>query len=131
MGEIKCQQFEQFGDFVEEVTRRGVKLVKLANYGFREAIRKQGGVWIEPRVKLIATAFSKSDNVIMRWEETVDAQQMVTVLALAGTSQALHNEQTVMDRKASLKMRLEMEGLNVADGEWSPQSIEYLLAHSA
>jgi hypothetical protein len=119
-----------FDDFLNEVLHRpSIRLIKLDDYGFVSPVSKvPGTIVMMPQVKIIATAFDRKDDVLIRWEETMKASQSVTIVT--DNLQGTHGESRVRRKAADLKQRLEIEGFAVTKGEWTEEELNRLLQHA-
>ena len=75
---------------------------------------------MQPRVRVVATAFDRSAQEILRFQEKRDADQMVTVIT--GKNHGHHNDYDMVARKDELKALLLDGGFQVEGGEWTPES---------
>ena len=111
---VTLRDFERFDDFVKAIIAAGsIRLVKLEEYGFTKPVVKNGAVFIQPMVRVVATAFDKSASAVYRWQETADAKPGDEAGPLTATEQ--------------VRELLQLEGFGVERGEWSPGAVEALL----
>jgi hypothetical protein len=124
---VKLEDISTFEDFLRVITAAGsIRLVKLEDYGFTAPVNRDGAVVIEPRVRLVATAFDKQRNTLYRWQETTDARQVVSVKPLTGR----RVREEVLMEKDRVRQLLQLEGFSVEKGEWTPDGVETLLGRT-
>ena len=122
---IERDTFEAFLDDLRN--RPAVRLVKLADYGFVAPLRtSSGAIVMAPQVKIVATAFDRDANALIRWQSARQANTAATVGI--GTARGIHGDVEVVAKKEDLRKWLEMEGYLVSDGEWKPEELNRLLA---
>lgn len=123
--------YDKVGEFIDECKNTDVRLVKLRDYAFVEPGQLGGGaIGMIGKERLVLTAYAKSkngeeNNKLLRWQETRKAIGMVTVVA--GTGEGHASGSVLAEEAKSIKSRLEMEGIQVIDGEWTKDEIEKIL----
>lgn len=122
------QKVETFEEFLKILRSESIKLVRLTDYGFTAPEQRGPAVVLQPKVKLVATALDKAVPRIIRWEETRDAKQMVTIHAPTG--QGSHHEGGIIAKREEISLFLESEGFHVTDGEWTPEFADTFLQAS-
>lgn len=122
---------DTFEAFLEELRNRpAIRLVKLADYGFVAPLKtSSGAIVMAPQVKMVATAFDKDGNALIRWQSAQRANSTVTVGI--GTARGIHGDVEVVAKKEDLRKWLELEGYTVSDGEWTRDDIERLVSKRA
>ena len=81
------------------------------------------------QVKVVATAFDKDSNVLIRWQSVRQAGSATTVAI--GTAKGIHGDIEVVAKKDDLQKWLELEGYSVSDGEWTKDDIDRLVTRRA
>lgn len=127
--EVKCKGFE---DFLNKCTENGVRLVKMTTDAFTGPEDVGGGaISIVGKERMVLTAFiKKPEYLLLRWEETRRARSMVTIIANTG-GKGFTLGDGYMGEMSTCKQRLEIEGIQVVEGEWTKQELEHLLEATA
>jgi hypothetical protein len=130
---VEVVDHETFEAFLDDLRNRpGVRLVKLADYGFVSPLRtSSGAIVMAPQVKVVATAVDKDARPpkLVRWQSSRRASGTVTVGI--GTAKGIHGDMDVVAKKEDLAKWLELEGFLVSEGEWTPEEVNRLLAAAA
>jgi hypothetical protein len=127
---VDCKTFEEFLNSLASDERSHVRLVKVDDQGLVEPA-KQGTVFVmQPRVRIVATAFDHRKNEILRWQDKWDVgSNKVTIHA--GSGQGSHRDPTGARTRDLIIAALELRGYQVSRGEWTPDSIAGILAGTA
>jgi hypothetical protein len=122
---------DTFEAFLDELRNRpAIRVVKLADYGFVAPLKtSSGAIVMAPQVKIVATAYDKDGNSLIRWQSARPATSTVTVGI--GTARGIHGDVQVVAKKDDLRKWLELEGYSVSDGEWTRDEIDRLVARRA
>lgn len=130
MVKVKLTDCKSLDDFLREVNAAGsIRLVKVEDYGLTAPVNRGGAVVIEPRVRVVVTAFDKRQKTIFRWQETAAARQAAGLAAEVGRGRG---EVAVTPlEKERVRQRLQLEGFVVESGEWMPSEVETLLRQMA
>jgi len=122
---IETETFEQFLDELQK--RPTVRMIKLVDYGFVGPLRTSTGtVILAPQLRVVATAFDKAADTLLRWESM--RQPRANASIAVETIKGIHGDMRVVARKQDLRNWLELEGYSVSDGEWTPEEVDRLLA---
>jgi hypothetical protein len=125
---IDCNTFEAFLD--ELRNRDSIRLVKLADYGFVAPLKTgSGAIVMAPQVKVIATAFDKASNALIRWQSA--RQAMSTGTVGIGRANGIYGDIDIVAKKDDLRKWLELEGYSVSDGVWTQEDLDRLVARRA
>lgn len=123
---IEIETADSFAQFVKKCQAADVRLVKLAESAFVEPGDVGGGaVGMIGRERIVLTAFVKSRDTLIRWDATRRAKSMVTIEAGTGRGSTSHSG--FEDDARRMRARLEVEGIQVVDGEWTKKGLESLL----
>ena len=124
---VQVTHVATFEEFLDELRRRpAVRLAKLADYGFVASLKTSTGALImAPQLRVVATAFDKSTDTLLRWDSMRQSDTSAT--AAFETVRVAHGEVRVVARKEDLRNWLELEGYSVSDGQWTPEGIDRLL----
>ena len=116
-------------EFIEECNKADIRLVKLSEYAFVEPGALGGGAFgMIGKERLVLTAFAKAQNTILRWEKTQEAKGMVSIVA--GTGGIGTSSGPGFKEEANrLRSLLEVEGIQVTNGEWTEKELEKLLGN--
>ena len=128
--EVKPVDYDTFAGFLVELgkpERSHIRLVKLDDQGLVEPARQGAAFVMQPRVRVVATAFDHKTNEILRWHDKWDVGGgTVTVNALTGNGS--HRDPTGARTRDQAIAALELKGYQVSRGEWTPGSIASVLA---
>jgi hypothetical protein len=122
---IGMQSFQELLDTLVK-RRDAIRLAKIADYSFVEPERQGPAIVMQPKVKLVVTAYDPSNEEILRWEEKDDARSMITIHA--GTGRGTHNDSSIRRKSDLMRQKLELAGFAVATGELTEQSVREILA---
>ena len=126
MAKIRVTPYQRFDLFLSELhNRSNIRFVRLADYGLVEPAKRSGAFVMQPMVRVVASAFDRDKEEILRWQEQKDANQMVTIVA--GRSDGLHSDQELVARKEELRAILQDEGFQVDEGEWTSENANAFL----
>lgn len=126
MARIKDEIAADFDEFLRLIGRRDIRLVKLADYGLVEPVTEKGVTVMQPMVRIVATAFDKASGTLVRWEDKRRTRQGIHVCADGGASR--HSDKRSLALREHLTQRLQIEGYNVADGEWTADQLQSLIS---
>ena len=77
---------------------------------------------------IVLTAYSGKHKLLHRWRATREAQSMVTIVA--GTGRGTASSGSFAEEADNIRARLELEGIQIVEGEWLQEDIEQLLKKS-
>jgi hypothetical protein len=132
---IKVVDFGSFKEFQAELQkpeRSHIRLVKVDDQGLVEPAKKGTAFVMQPRVRIVATAFDHktNPNQILRWQHKWDVGGgTLTINAMSG--QGVHRDPTGARTRDQTIAALELMGYQVSPGEWTPASIAGILAGTA
>jgi hypothetical protein len=112
-------------NFLDEVKKSGIRRVLLTDYATVEPKREGGAVVLVGMVRVVATALDQKQNVIYRWFEEDESERMVTIVA--GTGRGRNPGGHLAARKDQVFQVFREEGLEVDNGEWTPDSADAYL----
>lgn len=120
--------FDTIQEFFAEVKRRDIRLVKVADQGLVEPVRRGTALVMQPMVRVVATAFDFERNKILRWDDKWDVGSSVVRLD-AGNGRGQHNDPTGTRTRDSIILECQKRGLQVVRGEeWTPKDLTDTLA---
>ncbi len=130
---FKIVDFKSFKEFQAELgknERSNIRLVKVNDQGLVEPAKQGNAFVMQPRVRIVATAFDHKTNEILRWQHKWDVGSgVVTLDALSG--QGVYRDPTGTRTRDQMIAALELMGYQVSRGEWTPASIAGILAGTA
>ena len=127
---IKVVDFGSFKEFQAELQkpeRSHVRLVKVHDQGLVEPAKQGPAFVMQPRVRIVATAFDHNENEILRWHHKWDVGNGTATIN-APSGQAAHRDPTGTRTRDQTIAALELMGYQVSRGEWTPASIAGILA---
>lgn len=126
MAYVDLRQTEKLNQFLDWISGQDtIRIVRLTDYGFTEPARKNGGWVLQPKVKLVATAFDDKSSTLYRWQDVREAGSTVTIHAFKGRGK--HSGREIIWEKERIRQLLMLKGFAVEEGEWEPETIEELL----
>lgn len=121
------KSFKEFQNELEKIERSHIRLVKVDDQGLVEPAQQGRAFVMQPRVRVVATAFDHKTNEILRWQQKWDVGSgKVTINAISG--HAAHRDPTGIRTREQMIAALELMGYQVSQGEWTPTSIAGILA---
>jgi len=127
---VDSNSFKEFQGELEKNERSHIRLVKVNDQGLVEPAKQGNAFVMQPRVRVVATAFDHKTNEILRWQQKWDVGSgTVTMNALSG--QGVHRDPTGTRTRDQIIAALELMGYQVSRGEWTPASIAGILAGTA
>jgi hypothetical protein len=125
---VNTKTFTNPDEFIRACTEATIRLVKLLEYAFVEPGSLGAGAFgMIGKERIVLTAFEKIENRILRWEKTQEAKNITNITVGTGgrgTSSGLGFK----EEANKLRGLLEIEGIQVVDGEWTEQELEKWLA---
>ncbi len=124
---VEVKECQTLTDFINRCKDVGAQLAKLTEYAFVEpGDLGEGAIGMVGKERLVVTAFLKDTGQLLRWQQTRNATSTVTVVAGAGRGFSSGG----FGREANLiKGRLEIEGIQIVNGEWSKEELESILGY--
>ena len=123
---VSEKEHPKSSDFISACIEDQVRLVKLATYAFVEPGPLGGGAYgMIGKETIVMTAFSSKNATLHRWKDTREARSMVTITA--GTGRGTASAGSFPEEAVQIRARLELEGIQVVDGEWQKDDIERLI----
>ena len=120
--------YDTIQEFFDEVEKRKIGLVKVADQGLVQPAKWGSAIVMQPMVRVVATAFDHKDNKILRWDDTWDVGSGVVSLNVT-TGQGHHNDPTGARTRDKIILECQKRGLHVVRGEeWTPEDIIDTLA---
>ena len=113
-------------EFLQAVRESDIRRVLLTDYASVKPKRTGGVVVLVGMVRVVATALDWKRKVIYRWVEEGESERMVTITA--GTGRGRTPGGRLATRKEQVFEVLREEGLEVDEGEWTPDAAEAYLA---
>lgn len=130
----KVVDFNSFSEFQTELAKperfARIRHVKVNDQGLVEPAKQGTAFVMQPRVRIVATAFDPKDNEILRWQHKWDVGSG-TVTINAPSGQGVHRDRTGARTRDQTIAALELMGYQVSRGEWTPASIAGILAGTA
>jgi hypothetical protein len=122
--------FKEFQAELQKPERSHIRLVKVDDQGLVEPAKQGTAFVMQPRVRVVATAFDHKTNQILRWQHKWDVgSDTVTMNTIS--SQAVHRDPTGARTRDQTIAALELMGYQVSPGEWTAASIAGILAGTA
>jgi hypothetical protein len=119
--------FASIDDLLKELkVRPSIRLVKVADYSFTQPQKVGTAFVMQPKVKLVVSAYDPASEQILKWDETQDARSMISINA--GTGTGTHSDSAIRRKSELIRQKLELEGFSVAPGEWTERSVQQILA---
>lgn len=112
--------FDTLADLLEELAREDrahIRLVKVDDQGLVEPVRQGKALVMQPRVRVVASAFDYKTSEILRWERKWDV----------GVGQATADPTGMRTRDEAIAA-IESRGFQVSRGEWTPRTVTAALA---
>lgn len=124
---VQVIESDSFEDFVDELRKRpAVRLVKLADHGFVGPLKTSwGAVLMAPQLRIVATAFDRPTDTLVRWESVRQADTAKSVAF--ETVKGAYGDMRVVRKKEDLRDLLELDGFLTSYGEWTTADVERLL----
>jgi hypothetical protein len=120
--------YDTIQEFFDEVEKRKVGLVKVADQGLVQPAKRGSAIVMQPMVRVVATAFDHKNNQILRWDDTWDVGSGVVSLNVT-TGQGRHNDPTGARTRDKIILECQKRSLQVVRGEeWTPEDIIDTLA---
>lgn len=126
--EVECETLKQF---IEKCKKADVRMAKLTEYAFVEpGFVGAGSVAMIGKERLVLTAFNngEAEKKLLRWQQTREAAGMVTTVA--GTDRGFTSGSGFAEEARRIRSRLEIQGIQVVEGEWTKKELEELLNSS-
>ena len=131
--DVRLVDYATFANLLTELgtpDRSHIRLVKVDDQGLVEPARQGTAFVMQPRVRVVATAFDHKTNEILRWQSKWDVGSG-TVTVHAPSGEGTHRDPTGARTRDQAIAALELRGYQVSRGEWTPASITAILAGSA
>lgn len=124
--DITERKIDELSKYVQMCVESGIRLVKLSEYAFVEPGEVgRGAVAMIGKERIVLTAFDMKKRMIYRWDKTQPSKGMVTIVAGQGKGYASHSG--FAEEANTIRNRLEMQGIQVVDGEWVVKDISLIL----
>jgi len=107
-------------ELLKTLESRSIKRVLLTDYATIEPTREGGAIVMLPMIRVVATAFDRSADIIYRWSEQGESARMVTIIA--GTGKGPNPGGRLAARKEEVRQIFREEGYEVDEGEWTPEN---------
>jgi hypothetical protein len=114
------------GEFIDQLEARHVRLVKLADYGNVEPVKKGSGYVLQPTIRVVATALDAAAREILSWAVKGEARKMIA--RAAGTRRGPSPDSERVANKQQARDVLRQLGYDVDEGEWDARSAERVIA---
>lgn len=125
---IEVITYDTIQEFFDEVEKRKIGLVKVADQGLVQPAKRGSATVMQPMVRVVATAFDHANNKILRWDDTWDVGVGVGG-PNATSSHRRHNDPTGVRTRDKIILECQKRGLQVVRGEeWTPEDIIDTLA---
>lgn len=125
IGYESCTTLDQF---FEKLAARGhISLVKVDEQGLVEPAQRNGAFVMQPRVRIVATAFDHKDNKILRWQKKFDVGSGVVTIH-ADTGRGTSTSEQGRRTREQVGDALKLKGYRVEPGEWTPKHVWETLA---
>lgn len=108
-----CNSFDEFLRKIKDQER--IRLVKLRDEGLVEPAHQGGAIVMQPRIRIVVSAFDPVELKVFRWEQKYDAGSVVTIHT---NGKGTHKDQSTIMTIESIRRRLEDEQYMVTDGEF-------------
>ena len=126
---LKKDTFEEFLNELRRPPRSHVRLVKVDDQGLVEPARRGNAFVMQPMARVVATAYDNKAHQILLWERKKDVGSgIVTIDAFTGRGR--HRDVGASHTKDEVIGLLQVEGYQVASGEWTSEDVEHILARS-
>lgn len=127
---VDFNSFKEFQAELEKNERSHIRLVKVDDQGLVEPAKQGSAFVMQPRVRIVATAFDHKANEILRWQHKWDVGSGNAAIN-APSGQGSHRDPTGARTRDQTIAALELKGYQVSRGEWTPVSIAGILAGTA
>jgi hypothetical protein len=125
---IEVIPYDTIQEFFDEVEKRRIGLVKVADQGLVQPAKRGSAIVMQPMVRVVATAFDYKSNKILRWDDTWDVGSGVVSLNVTN-GQGRHNDPTGVRTRDKIILECQKRGLQVVrDDEWTREDITDTLA---
>ncbi len=121
---ISIVDFDTIQAFFAELKQRSyIRLIKVADQGLVEPVKRNTAFVMQPMVRVVATAFDFDKNEILRWNDKWDVGSGVVTLN-AITHQGRHNDSTGARTRDNIILEAQKRSLQVVRGEeWTPKDM--------
>jgi hypothetical protein len=121
---IQIIDFDTIQEFFEALKDRPhIRLVKVADQGLLEPVKRSGVFVMQPMVRVVATAFDFDKNKILRWNDKWDVGSGVVTLN-AVTNKGRHNDSTGARTRDNIILESQKRSLQVVRGEeWTAKDM--------
>lgn len=127
---ISTLDLTTISEFVTACKTANVRLVKLMTDAFVEpGDAGAGAIGLIGKERIVLTAFDKASRQLFRWRRTEAARSMVTIVA--GTGRGYTDRSVFAAESLRIRRILELDGMQVVDGEWVESDINALLAEES
>ncbi len=125
---VKIVPVDTIQEFFQALKDRDVRLVKVADQGLVQPVKRRSATVMQPMVRVVATAFDHKKNEILSWDDKWDVGSgVVSVNINAG--QGHHSDPTGVQTREKIILECQKRGLQVLrDEEWTPEDIMDTLA---
>lgn len=125
--------FQTLADLLAELAkedRAHIRLVKVEDQGLVEPVRQGKALVMQPRIRVVATAFDYKTNEILRWERKWDVGvgRGTSDPASGSAGHGPPHDPTGTRTRDEVIAAFESRGYQVSRGEWTPRAVLAALA---
>jgi hypothetical protein len=126
--QYRVTDFDTIPAFFDEIERRPhIRLIKVDDQGLFGSVRRGSASYMQPMVRLVATAFDHHNNEILRWEKTHDVGDGAVIPGIVGNGSRKGDLTGARTRDEIIRLA-ELRSLTASRGEWTAKSIGRTLA---
>jgi hypothetical protein len=129
LNSIKISRFDTIQEFFQALEDRShVRLVKVADQGLVQPVKRGSAVVMQPMVRVVATAFDYKTNEILSWDDKWDVGTGAVGVNV-NTAQGHHKDPTGVQTREKIILECQKRSLQVVrDEEWTPKDLIDTLA---